>query len=195
MKHLGDVDACLTEKIIDDDALSFVLNIISSPPKGASLCYYEGVGAATDLKEKMNLCLQTLKSIKSSLKLKEFQTRDEIKEYLISKSKTVIFTTSCCSEMDTTLSHLNQSNAHAIDLLIIDDASMIPSRDIEATLCLPGVRNVALACEIENQESILFKELYSKSTGRHQFTVQYDTPKETKKGIMDAKLQVTIDDL
>ena len=132
MDHMRDVKACLT-KTIDNDALSYVLGI-RPPPEKIPVHDCELVEAATDLEERMKTCLKTMKAIKSSLKLKEFQTRDEIKEYLLSKSKIIICTASSCCQMGTILSQLNQRNAHAIDLVLVDDDLMIQSSDIETML-------------------------------------------------------------
>uniref|UniRef100_A0A0A8Z872 Uncharacterized protein n=1 Tax=Arundo donax TaxID=35708 RepID=A0A0A8Z872_ARUDO len=188
MEHLEDVNAYLREEHIDKDALNFVLGI-SSPPQKKSLYNCEGVAAETNLKDKINLCLKTMEFIKSSLQLKAFNTRDEIKEYLLSKSKIVICISSSCSQLVTILSQLNQSTAHTIDLLVIDDASSISSSDLLTTICFPGVRNIVLASEITSQPSILFKGLSSMNTQRHQLIKQYEFSEGKNKGLIDDKFQ------
>jgi hypothetical protein len=189
MNHLGSINACLTEKDIDNDALSFVLGV-SSPLEKMSVYCHDGVNAARDLRGKMRICLTSLKAMKYSLNMKEFQTKDEIKKYLISKSEIVICTTSYLSEMDVILSELNQSTKQATDLVIVDGALMTPS-DLQTALCLPGARNIVLVSEVTSKESIVLKELSSRRTRRHQFTERFS--KEKKKGPTDAEIQVTKD--
>ncbi|TVU02615.1 hypothetical protein EJB05_29700 [Eragrostis curvula] len=174
LTQLTTMDADLRD--IDNDALNFVFGI-SSPPKVKSEYYHNGVAAAHKLKKHMNLCLQTMKSIKLSLKLKAFGTRDEVKEYLLMQSRTVICTSSSCSNLNSMLSRLNRKDGHLIDLIVADVSSGEPSDDLLDLLFLPEIRNTALTTGITLQDSLSKKlsseKLASINTKRHQFTKQY----------------------
>ncbi|KAL6870635.1 hypothetical protein ACP4OV_014483 [Aristida adscensionis] len=183
IEQLEHLHAYLTETNVDNDALNFVLNV-TPPPNNKSRQFDEGVTEAVKLKEEMDLCLKTIEIIQSSLELKKFRTRDEVKQYLLSKSRIVICTVSSCSSLkDTICSQLNQP----IDLLLIDSASDI-SNDLLATVCLPGVRNIVLAGDTISQQSIHCKESTFTCTKIHQLTKQFQT-KGKSEVLVDAKLQ------
>ncbi|CAM0151313.1 unnamed protein product [Urochloa decumbens] len=165
LQQLTDLVTNLTQQNID--ALEFVFSV--SPPHKESAHYHDGVDAANKLTHKMALCLQTVEFIKSSMQLKAFKTREEVKEYLLATSKIVICTPSSFSII---LSPQTQENGHVVDLIVVDDASTISS-DLLTQVCLSGIKNIVLTGHTMPLLQPAFRELSSMNTKRHTLTHQY----------------------
>lgn len=195
LTHLQDD---LLKKDITNEAMCSVFGIPFPSTSKISIDHDDGIVAAREMKEEMTLCVETIKSIKGSLKLRDFETQDDFKDYMLNRSQLLICPLSN-SSLDTMLFNRMQKTGSKIDSVLVDDALNKSSRDFLCKIDLPavpGVKNIVLAIDQisqEQQQGSILKVLSSMNTKRHELTQIYRV-KEKNEALSDKKSQVTSTD-